>query len=339
MSEKPEKPKISNEGKKLAQRVWTGTSNKAIEEEISNDLKLLGERNLIWQKIEGIRKDARQKGKNVNIPADGSAVAETSTEKEQPATVFVPGFEPIACTDPKTTVFKNRTGDSEDLRTAKKMLAIGIERVEENISEMIDSAKKSAQALKQKDGGKILWEGKQKETEMVMSTEKNKPENFAKNAGGGHILSLYKAARGNPEKRRIKHLRGKREGASVEVCTYLAIDRDISAEIDIRNAKIMQSAGHKIIQIGDLRIVIPEDIETPNNILTGKFALKVIAIRESEEQPRAFFPQMKYHHELNGERPILVVSVDKEKREPCENSYHTTPSFNGDIVHLEPRAE
>jgi hypothetical protein len=327
------KPKISNEGKKLAQRVWTGISNKAIEEEISNDLRLLGERDLIWQKIEGIRKDARQKGKTVIIPKDDSAIEETSTGKEQPATVFVPGFEPVARKE--TRIRPKSTGPRVDVQNAAAVVRIGMEIVDADVKREAEKP----EVKKQKDGGKILWEGKQKEAEMAIPIKKERPETFSKNVGGGHILSLYRAARGNPERRRIKYLRGKREGDLVEVCTYLAIDRDISAEIDIRNAEITQSAGHKIIQIGDLRIVIPEDIETPNNILTGKFALKVIAIRESKDKPRAFFPQMKYHQELNGERPILVVSVDKEIREPCMNSYHTTPSYNRDIVHLEPKAE
>lgn len=69
MNAKPPK-KISKVGRTFAQKNWTGVSNKEIRRRIDCDQSLIKERTLIMEKIEGIRKDARQRGKLFNVPKD-----------------------------------------------------------------------------------------------------------------------------------------------------------------------------------------------------------------------------------------------------------------------------
>ena len=87
-----QKPKISNEARKFAQMVvHEKKSDEEINDLLSKNIKLLGEKDLIWQKIQGIRKNNEQqraglikKGKIAPEIMVKQPVVKTKTEDKLP---------------------------------------------------------------------------------------------------------------------------------------------------------------------------------------------------------------------------------------------------------------
>lgn len=277
MNEKSETPKISNKAKKFAQENWKKSFIEVMDLlDKPENVELLGEKKLIFSKINGIRKDQRQKENpqapknDLVISEEGLATVETTAVAEKPA------------------------------------------------------------SKKQPNGGKLLWEWKEPQEnetgikETVITPKKER----------GHIISLLEATREKPLRRKIKKLIGD-ENIKMEICIYAGIQDPIGIEMSVDEAKIDEADGAMTIQIGDLRITGVPAEEITGEILRGLFNLDIVTIRRSDEGKRAFYPKLAFVKHPNGTRPVHVVTVDKEKKEPSPGSYHTTPSFNGDIVHFE----
>ncbi len=201
---------------------------------------------------------------------------------------------------------------------------------------------------KQKDGGKVLWAGIDPKPEIKKATIPVKEEKITSLSAPkeqvqkrGHIISLFRATEGKPLTRKVKPLNGKNKDIKVETCVYAGMQDPVGIEISISDAEISEINNALTIQIGDLRItgVPPEEI-CEGKTLRGLFDLDVVTRQRSDEGTRAFFPRLKFVEHLNGTKPVFNATIDKVKKEKLAlGSFTTTPSFHGDILHLEPKAE
>jgi len=304
MNTRIEKPKISTVAKTFAQSVWTGVSDEEISHRIDCDLNLFKERALILEKIEGIRKDARQRGKVVDIPKDGTVGATPIS-----TTISVTAIEPvIAGTVEKKQTSRGKTlwprEDSPDVKNANKLIELGHRIVKEK-----------------------------------MHAKKEKPASVSANTERGHIINLMQATKESFIRKSIKNLKGEDEGIKIETFIYPGIHDALGVEINVDEAIVSKMNGVLTFQIGDLRVtgVPPEEIS--GNTLRGLFHLDVVARRRSDEGKFALFPKLAFLEHLNGTKPVFIAKIDQEKKEPAPCSFHTTPSFHGEILHLELKAE
>lgn len=188
---------------------------------------------------------------------------------------------------------------------------------------------------------KVLWAGSFEPIKAKNSGIKK--DVHAKNTATpnrGHIISLMQATRGKPLRKKVKDLKGNDKGISVQTCIYAGMQDPVGVEVAIDGAQISELNGSLTVQVGDLRItgVPPEEIS--GGILRGLFDLDVVARLRSDEKKPALFPKLAFREHLNGAKPVYVASIDKIKEELLAlGSLHTTPSYNGDILHLKLKAE
>lgn len=157
--------------------------------------------------------------------------------------------------------------------------------------------------------------------------------------GEGVVLSLSKAVREWPEKKQVRKIKtGNNAGKRLVISTHKVLSDTIGAKVSVTGAKKFENNDFLTLEIGSVRIIAPKNVEiNADNILSGKFELNVVATNIMNESGRKnFYLQLKYARELNGEKPVFAASIDKQKIIPTKGSIHTTPTFNGEILHLVP---
>lgn len=174
-----------------------------------------------------------------------------------------------------------------------------------------------------------------------MTEIRKRREEKKNHANRGVIISLLKATDKRPLKTpRVKKVEKEDDEYLVRTSIFAGMRHPIGIDISTEGVKISEANDIITLHMEDLKITGVPAGEISDGKLRGLFFLDVVKIEHSNKRDFALYPKLTFIEHLNGTKPVFKATINKEMiKSPGDGSYHTTPSKNGYMLHLEPTIE